>query len=491
MTRQDKLKEIGNMHLSAYTSKFIIPVPHRFYENDTTIFESIKDLGWSIENKTDGIKGKLGAFNIKAYIYNNMVPELDEKSFFYDSRTLILNKKFEDQKMKLSSLVKNEVQKEYSFFLRDIDLWIFEEHISFFVLNIEFDHSMYTINELNEFNNIFRSFKFLKLTEQDDFINLEQTMLRDGEKCSLLEYLLKLTHIKTETKEQNKSFLNIETCDCTDQYKNEKKNINDLYSIYNTSANAKLLLGMQTRTTHYENGSAIEEYNEECMSFESVREMSILNEIPFYLATCTPFDPEKSSTSNDEYIYKLVNEGGFNIWKYSSGLTIHDSSAFIGLNNDGGPIVHNVSSNFYFIYMLNLYITFQTRYIEHSLIDNNFESRDINYWYKKLQKLKNQFISDDIGIKFQENELNKSMSVALKEQDILSEVTSNLVETKNITSSNIGIYMTLIGFIFVSLFEEPLKNIFSSYSTYLIVPALFVGYFVYKNRIKIRKKFKL
>ena len=28
--------------------------------------------------------------------------------------------------------------------------------------------------------------------------------------------------------------------------------------------------------------------------------------------------------------------------------------------------------------------------------------------YKKLQKLKNQFVADDIGIKFQENELNKS-----------------------------------------------------------------------------------
>ncbi len=486
MTRQEKLKEIGNMHLSEYTSKFIIPVPHSFYENDKSLFKSIEDAGWTIENKSKNIKGKLGAFNIKAYIYNNMVPELDEESFFDDSKTLILNKKFKDQKMKLRSLD----QKEYSFFLKDIDLWIFEEHISFFVLNIEFDYLKYTINELNEFNNIFRSFKFLKLTEQNDFINIEQTRMIDGEQSSFLEHLLKLTHIETVKKDENKSFLKINSYDCTNQYK-EESSINDLYSIYNTSINSKLLLGMQTSTAQYEDGTEIEEHNEECMSFHMVKEMSILNEIPFYLATCTLFDAEKRSTANDEYIYELVNDGGFNIWKYSSGLTIHDSSAFIGLGRDGGPVVSNVKGSFYFIYMLNLYINFQTRYLEHSLIDDNFESREINHWYKKLQKLKNQFVSDEIGIKFQENELNKSMSRALKMQDILSEVSSNLVETKSITASNTGIYMTLLGFIFVSLFESPLKHIFSSYGIYIIAPTLLVGYSVYRNRIKIIKKLKL
>lgn len=500
MTRQDKLSQIGRMHLSAYTLKFIIPVPHKFYEHDdTTVFDNIRKSDWSIENESKGIKGKLGAFNIKAYIYNNMVPELNEESFFTDSRTLLLNKKFKDKKMKLTSLD----QKEYSFFLRDIDLWVFEEHIAFFVLNIDFndlikfdDLSKYSIDELNEFNKVFRNFKFLKLTEQNDFINLEQTEIKYGEQYSFIKYLFELTEIPTLVNTTRgkeivkKSFLKIDICDCTDLYKNE--DINDLYSIYNTSANAKLLLGMQTSTAEYdEDGSAIEEYNEECMSFESVREMSILNEIPFYLATCAQFKEKKDWTANDEYIYQLVNEGGFNIWKYSTGLTIHDSSAFIGLSGDGGPVVNNVNGSFYFIYMLNLYINFQIRYLEHSLIDDDFESGDINYWYKKLQKLKNQFVSDDIGIKFQENELNRSMSSALKTQDILSEVSSNLVETKNITSSNMGIYITLIGFIFVSLLEEPIKNILLNYSEYVIPPVLFVCILIYKNRVKIRKKLKL
>ena len=527
MTRQEQLKEIGNMHLSEYTSKFIIPVPHRFYENDKSIFGSIAKSNWNIVNKPDEIKDdegktvfkevrRMGAFNIKAYIYNNMIPKFDnsnKESFLHDSRTLVLNQKFKNQKMKLTGLNK----KEYYFSLTDIELWIFEENISFFVLNIEFDDpSNRTINELNEFNKIFRSFKFLdkenelkpiiKLKPSTQFkpiiklIKLEESKMIMGEKSFFLEYLLELTEIQTVENMTDrgetmvmKSLLNIDACDCTEQYKNKK--INDLYSIYNSSTNAKLLLGMQTEDTDYVDGTTIEEPNEKCMSFESVREMSILNEIPYYLATCTSFAPDKGWASNDEYIYQLVNEGGFNVWKYSSGITIHDSSAFIGLANDGGPIVNNVNGSFYFIYMLNLYINFQTKYIAHSLIDNNFESRDINYWYKKLQKLKNQFVADDIGIKFQENELNKSMSSALKTKDLLSEVSSNLVETKTITASNRGIYITLAVFIFLSFVVEPLKNIFSSQELYIKILALaavsVAGVIAYMMRIKIIKKLKL
>lgn len=514
MTRQEKLKQIGNMHLSAYTSKFIIPVPHRFYENDISIFKDIEKSNWEIVNKHKEIKDyfgvgghlkegarRVGAFSIQAYIYNNMIPKIDyvpKESFFNDSKTLLLNRKFENKKVKLRSLF----DKKYSFFLRDIDVWIFEEHISFFVLNIEFDDSSkYTINELNEFNNIFRNFKSLKLTEENDFINLKETnKIRDGEQHSFIEYLLELTEIQTIEKMTSrgeeivkKSFLNIDKCDCTNQYKS--KIINDLYSIYHTSTNAKLLVGMQTSTIYYEDEDhtyiKIEEDIEECISNKHVKEMSILSEIPFYLATCTSFTPEKSWTANDDYIYQLVNEGGLNIWKYSAGITIHDSSAFIGLGNDGGSVVGNVNGPFYFIYMLNLYINFQIRYIEHNIIDDNFESKEINYWYKKLQKLKNQFVSDQIGIKFQENEVNKSMSSALKTHELLSEVSSNLVETKSITASNFGIYMTLVGFIFVYLLDKPIKNIFSSYGTYLIVPGLIVGLILYINRIKIRKRFKL
>jgi len=484
MTRQDQLKEIGNMHLTAYTSKFIIPVPHRFYTNQTSVFKDLEGLGWQIENKTKGVK--LNAYNIKSYIYDNMIPELaegGEQTFLDTSSTLLLKHDTEDLKVMLHTLE----GKDYELIVKEIHLWVFEENIAFFVFHIDIENrDRYSINEINKINNILRSFKFLDVKKEIDHIALTQRKMIEGEKKAFLNYLLELTQIR----EGYKSFLNIEACDCTE--KSKKNKINELYSIYNTSANAKLLLGMQTEATQYSDGSDIEVYSEECITFHDEKEMSILSELPYYLATCTSMEPSKGWTSNDGYIYRLVNEGGFNVWKYSSGLIIHDSAAFIGLKDDGGSVVDNVESNFYFIYMLNLYINFQTKQIAHELIDQHFEARDINYWYKKLQKLKNQFVSDDIGIKFQENELNKSMLSALKTKELLSEVSSNIVETKSITKSHTGIYVTLLGFVFIYLLEGQIKEFFSHIDKlYLFMVAVPVAAALYVYRHKIRKRFKL
>ena len=528
MTRQEKLKEIGNMHLSEYASKFIIPVPHKFYENDTSIFNSIKNLDWSIENEKDttymnvynskpyvyknmiaefyendtsifnSIKDldwsidnekdtiRLNAYNIKSYIYRNMIPEFNKenkKSFIDMSKTLLLNKKPKDFKLILEDIdgIKFEL------ILKEIDLWIFKENISFFVLSIDLnDSSKYTINQINYLNNILRSYKFLKIiSKKDNCIHVKQTKMIYGEKDSFLKYLLKLTHVK----ELDKSFLNIEVHECTKKHC-EKKDLNDLYSIYNSSSNAKLILGMQTKTTSYANEADIEKCDEKTITFIDATEMSILREIPYYLATCSSLSgSDKGSISDNGYIYQLIDKGGFNIWKYSSGLTLHDSSAFIGLGKDGGPIVNNVNGVFYFIYMLNLYIKFQATYIAHSLIDQHFESKKINYWYRQLQILKNQFVSDDIGVKFQENELNKSISQALGTQDILSEVSSNLVETKNITNRNLKFYIALIGFILVSIWSDEFKTVILSINivyiayTLSIVVSIFIIALSYRHKI--------
>jgi len=224
--------------------------------------------------------------------------------------------------------------------------------------------------------------------------------------------------------------------------------------------------------------------------------MGILDEVPFYIATCSSMDGiDKSFIAHDDYIYKLINENGYNLWKYSAGVTIHDSSVFFGLGKDCGPLVSNMQNSFYFIYMLNLYINFQLRYIEHRLIDENFESIDINYWYKKLQKLKNQFITSDIAIKFQENEVHNSMSEALKNSLMIGEVTENLLETKNITQNNRGLYLTLFGFIFVTIIQEPLNNFLTpyliEYSSYIIPMVVSILGIIFIYRAKILKLFKL
>jgi len=485
MTRQEQLADIGKMKLSEFNSQFIIPIPHNFYKNGTNIFEKIEENGWEILNRHTTIRdGKevevikqLGAFNIKTYIYENMIPHLhkgDEKEYLNESKSLLLNKKL-DRKMKLE---------KFDFTLTDIDLWIFEEHIGFVTLNVDIDYSEYSVDDMTEFNRLFRNFKFLEVQRVDDIVKLNVHAPRFGERKDFLEELLTLTLI------DNKSFLNITATDCSYTNKNEANNY--LFPIYNTSANAKLLTGMQTKGVHYSNGDEIEADEKTCVTFQAVNEMSILTEVPFYLASCSSMQGEdRSRISSDDYIYSLVDENAFALWKYSSGITIHDSCAFIGLDRDGGPLVSNVQSSFYFVYILNLYINFQVRYVEHRIIDENFEARDINYWYKKLQKLKNQFITDDIAIKFQENELHQSITRALKSKDMIEEVTANLLETKEITQSNMGIYMTLFGFIFVTILQEPIQKLFTTHLLYSVPiggVALLSAYFY---RAEIRKLFKL
>ena len=227
------------------------------------------------------------------------------------------------------------------------------------------------------------------------------------------------------------------------------------------------MTAIQTPKINYLNGEAIEPLHEGDLKFDDINGTSILEEVPFYLASCSSLNPSAGFTNNEEYIHSLVDNGGFNIWKYSSGIIIHDSFALLGLGDNGGPIVSNMKGQFYFIYMLNLYINMQIRFIEYELIDNEFESIDIVDKYKQLQKLKNQFITKEIGIKFQENELHNSMLTALKTEDMISEITDNLMETKEITQSHLGIYVSLGGFAAVSMLEEPLTIFATEYTEIL------------------------
>ncbi len=484
MTRQEQLSEIGNMQAEKYGAKFIVPVPHKFYKNSSDIFEKVEARGWKILNKHlnengEEISKQFGAFNIKTYIYENMIPHYfghNAQEFLDESKTVVLNKVV-NQKMHIAG---------FDFILVDIDLWIFEEYISFFTINIDIDQTKYSVDELILFNRSLRNFKFLSLVESTELITLEAQPVFKGERYDVLEKLLELTRI------EEKSFLNIEPIDC--QYSVTKDRDNELFPIYNSSANAKLLTAVQTKDTAFSDGVEVEPFDENLINHIAVQEMSILDEAPFYLASCSSMQgSDLSFIAHDDYIYALVDDNGYNLWKYSSGITLHDSCAFIGMGGPEqkcGPLVANMQSNFYFVYMLNLYINFQIRHIEHQLIDENFESIDINYWYKKLQKLKNQFITSDIAIKFQENEVHSSISTAFKSADMLEEVTDNLMETKEITQNNRGIYMTLFGFIFVTIFQEPIQNFVITYSEIVIPISVVISAIGLYYRKKIFKLFK-
>lgn len=474
MTRQEQLKEIGEMIPKDFMSYFIIPLPHNFYENNSNIFSEIEKTDWDILNDTKKFEGRqLGAYNIKAYIYENMIPTLDEKTHINKYNNLLLNKKF-NRKAKIDI---------YEFEINEVDLWIFDEHVAFFTIKIKIDHTKYSINQLSEFNKQFREFKFLDLNSDSDELLFSRVVGFAESANGLLEFLIKTTHI------DGKSFLKIDREEC-DVRKNKNCQENPLYTISNTSTNAKVITAVQTKATTFVNEDEIEQLQETALHFSTINGTSILEEVPFYLASCSSLNPAKGFMNNDLYIHTLVNNGGLNIWKYSSGITIHDSIALFGLADDGGPVVSNMKNQFYFVYMLNLYINFQARFIENKLINEEFESLDISYWYKKLQKLKNQFITKDIGIKFQENAFHQSIVSALETDVILSEVTNNLMETKEITQNNIGIYITLAGFIFVSIFEEPIKNFISNNASEVAFVAIAAAIVWYKKRRAIKRWFR-
>lgn len=474
MTRQERLESIGNMHLNEYVLKVIIPCPHNFYKNKKSIFNTVKKLEWNILNAT-GNK-ELEAHNIKSNIYNNMIPKYDdtkEKEFLLNNNTLLLQKKINQE----------FIYKDIKFNVEFLDLWIFDEHVSFFVLNIKLnDFTKYTINELSEFHQLLKNFKFSKIVKKNSICILSSNGY--VESFDFLKLLLSYTEI------EGKTFLNISINECANLFINNK--LNSLYSIYNGSTNAKLLVGMETKNTFFENKKDIEDQEEENLSFLNTKELSTLSELPFYIASCSSLNPKKNWTSDDGYIYSCVEKNGFNIWKYSSGIVLHDSAAFVGLNKDGGNIVSNVNHVFYFIYILNLYIYTQTRFIEFQINDEKkFETLEINNWYQKLQKLKNKFAVEDIAVKFQENELHMVMMKSLKTKEILTEVTQNLINTKEIAESNMTIYFTILTFLFATFFKEQLLSIISNFKI-LIVPLLIIIFLLaYKYRRLIKKIIKI
>ena len=472
MTRQEELKEIGEMIPNDFVSHFIIPIPHKFYKNDSDIFSKIRKTKWNVINDISKFPSRqLGAFNIKSYIYENMISPLDEKNHIDRYSSLLLKR----------SINKQARIDNFLFNIKEIDLWIFDEHVSFFTIIVDIDCTNYTVNELSEFNRQFREFKFLDIKEKDDEFIFSRVKGFQESDNGFFEYLIALTMI------DNKSFLNINKSECTNM-KDKNNKHNSLYTIYNTSTNAKVLTATQTQTSKFSNGKEIEPLHESDLHYGTINGTSTLEEVPFYLASCSSLNPAKGFTNNEGYIYSLVDNGGFNIWKYSSGLTIHDSFALFGLSNDGGPVVANTKNQFYFIYILNLYINFQSRFIENKLINEEFESLDINYWYKKLQRLKNQFVTQEVGVKFQENEIHTSMFSALKTEEMLSEITDNLMETREITQNNLGMYMTLIGFIFFSVLEEPITNLVSK-NLEIIIPTFIILFVVWLKKKRFIKKY--
>jgi len=80
------------------------------------------------------------------------------------------------------------------------------------------------------------------------------------------------------------------------------------------------------------------------------------------------------------------------------------------------------------------------------------------------------------------------MFSALKTEEMLSEITDNLMETREITQNNIAMYMTLIGFIFFSVLEEPITNLVSK-NLEIIIPTFIILFLVWLKKKRFIKKY--
>jgi hypothetical protein len=240
---------------------------------------------------------------------------------------------------------------------------------------------------------------------------------------------------------------------------------------------------MQIEKSQFSDGKEIIELQENEITSSS-KNINILDEATYLIATCSSLNQPKNLIPSDSYIYDSLTTNKFSLWKYSLGVILHDNTVFLGLNNYGGNVIRNVNSSFYFIYMLNLYIYNQIRYLEHMIIDSSFESLEIEHYFEKLQKLKNQFISDDVGIKFQENELNRVFIKSYKTNELLSQVTSNLLQTKEISKNNRNLIFAILAFPFINDFipSDWIKN-----NILLTVLLIAIGLFAIKKRKKIIK----
>ena len=450
MTRQETLKGIGECKPSTFTqaniknqmSYFIIPTPHEVYKkkNYWELIFNFKKLGWEVANPKEAEADRIFSHDarsmgsIKSYLYNQMLPQMQNNvsqidEFFSENQNLLLQK---DTSSSQYNFKCNEY--ETTFHLDAIDLWILDEHIAFFVLKTrltaEDESSVSDIS--SKFNRTMRDFKALYY---DDKKQLFSNSAEQG--VSVLDWLYSLVEI------EEKSLLSH-----TEEKVQTLQNRDEYYPIFHTSYNAKMITAMHIDEMQI-NGEDIEPTFKSDLIHSQINGTSAIEETPYYLASTSELYPSKGWESNEEFLNDQVNNGEINIWKYWSGVVLHDSMAFFSIGDGGSAVVNSARNSYYFIYILNLYVNYKLRYFEHKLIDSEFTSIENIYpMFTDLQRLKNQFMGMEISSLFQPNIVHQAIGGAMKTDDIFDEIKDNVEGTLNLTTQNTDIMITAIISIF-------------------------------------------
>ena len=224
-------------------------------------------------------------------------------------------------------------------------------------------------------------------------------------------------------------------------------------------------------------------------------DFSYIDEIPYLIATTSSFDSskEKMFVSHRRYIYEALTQSSINIWKHWTGLSLQDSCVFFSIQNGGKMIVYSNSTVNYFLYIMNITTNIRLKLYESSVIDDDFINVHKIYPLKrKLQKLKNNYISNEIAIKFQPVHIYQQMEKGLKNRELLEEVSENIDTTLDLTKENTDVLITAGAVVFtLGSLWEPIVNGFENnplltsivVSSFTIITILVI----YKRRYFIKK----
>lgn len=496
MTRQERITEIGKLKPSTFfiddlpqaknqMSYFVIPFAHEIYKKKAPkkVIDKLEKLNWKVRNNLAKIDGEVKTLSaqeeqervkaesefkkkkksgkvldkdkpklqttrllsttgdarnmesIKLYLYDEMIPRCtDIEEHFVTQKNLIFQNSKIEKEWTFNSYMSGELDFEAEFLLDGLDLLIVDEHIAFFTIKTQLAlDNKSSINDISsKFNRTMRDFRALYVDVQT------KTFSNDSKKgINVFDWFASLVEVDGESLLSH-----------GDKQLQEIQNQKEYYPVFNASYNAKMITAMHIDEMHVA-GEEIEPAFTDDLITMNIDGTSSLEEMPYLLATTSELYPTKGWEANEEYINEQIGNGQINIWKYWSGVALHDSMAFFSIGEGSSTIVNSCRNSYYFIYMLNLYASYKVRYFEHELIDNEFVSiESIRPLFSDLQRLKNQYMCTELSSLFQPNVVHEAIKGAMRTDDMYDEVKDNIEATLEITSRNTDIIVTALITIF-------------------------------------------
>jgi len=451
--KNNYFKAIGELTPTIFKSTYIIPLKHYFFkQNDKSmsVFKEFNKLNWHLANNT--AKEELFLYDIKSYLLDTFFPkilEINGKNISQSYKSLYLkNTKFTQLKLMIQKDNKQfKTDLQFDLYLDSIDLWILDDNISLFAIHISNQQDTnYTINEYSSIvNRVLRNYQTLYAYVEDETLLISINKV-DNNQIKLIDLLIDLTRLSDK-----KSFLNI-----------DKQNYND--TIINQSTYyAKMLTSIYVdkQDIKIDNNKINIVKNYDMLTEEVLVDFDYFDEIPYLLSTTSTFNfiEEPSFISHKKYMYKNLENSNINIWQNWVGIGLQDSCSFFSVKNGGAMIVNSNSTSNYFLYIMNIVTNIKLKIYEQEVIDDDFINVHKIYPLKrKLQKLKNQFIANEISIKFQPSHIYNKMEKGLGNKEILDEISSNIDTTLDLTKQNTDTFISVGAILFTAgSFWEPIS----------------------------------